>query len=136
MSIWCLNLFDLILMSWSWKIKVKKSLNRWQYFYLKSFVWSGRGLHSFFLPAPKMYHFFWTTLDAWTLVRQTAKPVLTPAPTLESSPHLKLPMLNQAVSDNWKQIKSTCQGPESSFFYSKFASLCLFVIVNVYFKIG
>jgi hypothetical protein len=36
-SIWCLYLFDLILMSRSWKIKVYKSSNRW---YLKSL--SGR----------------------------------------------------------------------------------------------
>jgi hypothetical protein len=42
-SIWCLYLFDFILMSWSWKIKVKKSSNRWLYcIYLKSFVWSGK----------------------------------------------------------------------------------------------
>jgi hypothetical protein len=57
-SIWCLHLFDHFLMFQSWKIKVKKSLNRWLLFiYLKCLVWSGVmqiilkfGILSLFLP--------------------------------------------------------------------------------------
>jgi hypothetical protein len=41
-STWSWYLFDLILMSWTWKIIVQKVSNRWlKYIYWKSFVWSG-----------------------------------------------------------------------------------------------
>jgi hypothetical protein len=41
-SIWCLYLFDLILMSWSWKIMVRRTSVRWLYgSFLDDFVWLG-----------------------------------------------------------------------------------------------